>query len=84
MKEVEARLRTYPPTVGLALSRYGEASDATHRLLAAAASCGAQEHWRTTGARSATEARAQFVSRLRRRWGAVIHRETARVIVERL
>ena len=64
--------------------RFGEGSTELQLLLLAAASCGSERYWREAGYSSPTAARSMLISRLRKRWGAAIHRETARVLASRL
>ena len=58
--------------------QYAECSADAHELLEIAARRLADVRWRSLGARSATEARGYFISRLRRSMSMLVAREMAR------
>ena len=70
-------LRSFTRVRGLVCGNYGECSPDVHELLAIIADGLAARRWRLMGARSATEARAFFIARLRRSLSVVIAREMA-------
>ena len=64
------RLRALSTRVsGLVVGQYGEASEDVHGIAEAAADALAAQRWRLMGARSPSEARAYFVSTVRREMG---------------
>ena len=69
---------------GLVCGNYGECSPDVHEVLAITADGLAARRWRLMGARSATEARAFFMARLRRSLSVVIAREMARHRLRRI
>ena len=72
------RLESFGRTRGLIFGAYGEASADVHDLIAIAATAQADQQWRETGARTATELRAFLISRLRRRLGLAVVQAMAR------
>ena len=62
----------------LVFGQYAEASADVHALLRVAAEGMAQREWKRLGARSYAEARAFYISSLRRQMGIAVAREMAR------
>ena len=82
--DVFDHLRSFTRVRGLVCGNYGECSPDVHELLAITADGLAARRWRLMGARSATEARAFFIARLRRSLSVVIAREMARHRLRRI
>ena len=81
---VSSMLRSFPPVHGLVFGARAEASPEVDQLARIVAARQAATSWRSSGARSRTEAYAFLISRLRRRWGCVAAREHARMRLARL
>ena len=82
--DVFDHLRSFTGVRGLVCGNYCECSPDVHELLAITADGLAARRWRLMGARSATEARAFFIARLRRSLSVVIAREMARHRLRRI
>ena len=82
--DVFDHLRSFTRVRGLVCGNYCECSPDVHELLAITADGLAARRWRLMGARSATEARAFFIARLRRSLSVVIAREMARHRLRRI
>jgi hypothetical protein len=80
---VLARLREYPPAVGLVFGAYGEASPAVHTLLSASVRQAAQD-WRLLGSRSEAESRGLLTAMFVRDWGITAARAAARLRLSRV
>ena len=72
------RLRSFGRTRGLVFGAYGEASADVHDLITLSATTQAEQMWRESGARTATEMRAVLISRMRRRMGMAAVQAMAR------
>ena len=81
---VQQRLTQLGPVRGLVFGQYAEASLDVHELIAAIAHGRAPAEWRRFGSRSIEEARAYFISSLRRRVGIFVAREFARFRLRRV
>ena len=75
---VSTVLAGYPPTRGLVIGQYGEASLDVHELLELAVHEATIRDWRFLGARSVAEARGYYTASMRRAWGCLFVREMAR------
>ena len=80
---VEQLLDTFPPTRGLILGSYGEASPAVTALQDALAAAIAAREWREMGARTEAEARGIVASQLRRELSIASHAGHARMLLGR-
>ena len=75
-------LDTFQPVRGLCFGAYAETSPAVDKLLKAVAEhASARTCWRELGARCAKEAKAHYVSSLRRNLGVSAMRENCQALV---
>ena len=75
-------LDTFQPVRGLCFGAYAETSPAVDKLLKAVAEHASARTWRELGARCAKEAKAHYVSSLRRNLGvSAAMRENARLVL---
>ena len=77
-------LDTFQPVRGLCFGAYAETSPAVDKLLKAVAEHASARTWRELGARCAKEAKAHYVSSLRRNLGVSAMRENARLVLYRV
>ena len=81
---VRRLLDTFQPVRGLCFGAYAETSPAVDKLLKAVAEHASARTWRELGARCAKEAKAHYVSSLRRNLGVSAMRENARLVLYRV
>ena len=73
------RLSGYPRVRGHCIGAFGECSSDVHALLQLTASSAAERHWRSAGVESAEAARSTYIAIYRRRWGAEVALQGARL-----
>ena len=77
-------LRSFTQVRGLVFGAYAEASPDVHEFIDICAERMSQRAWRGLGARSASEAKSYFASRMRRTVGVTVAREMARHRLRRI
>ena len=81
---VERRLTALGPTRGLVFGHWAEASEHVEDLLSGCAQCGSLRHWRSMRAKEPGDAVGVLSWLLRRRWGMMAWRSSARLLLDRL
>ena len=82
-RQVLRRLREFPPTRGLVVGAFAEASADVHNLLSLVVKSAAARHWREAGAASLLAAISVFTATYRRRWGCEFALQGARLRIAR-